>query len=122
MESAAYRMVSLQAAVAILSAVLVFFLMGPLAAKAAFYGAMAALANTVFLLWRMRQGGQTPHLDAHRHLRMFYRSSLERFFVVGLLLAAGMGPLELLPLAVLGGFVLGQAALVVSQLTMRGMK
>lgn len=49
-----------------------------------------------------------PHLDAHYELRSFIFSGLERFVVVGLLLAAGMGPLGLDPLGVVGGFVAGQ--------------
>lgn len=50
-----------------------------------------------------------------------YRSALERFFVVLGLLAFGMMRLDLAPLAILLGFVVGQAGLILVPL-MRGMR
>jgi ATP synthase protein I len=42
---------------------------------------------------------------------------VERFFVVALLIAAGLGWLKLMPALMLAGFVLGQLVLVVSAIT-----
>lgn len=78
------------------------------AALATLYGAVVALINTLLMVWRVRRAARRPHLDAHYELRSFFLSGLERFIAVALLLAAGMGPLELNPLGVVGGFVAGQ--------------
>ena len=93
----------------------VYVLLGSAAAAALCYGGIVAFANTMFLAWRMQQGERSPDLDAHRQLRSFYRSSLERFFVVGLLFAIGMGVLHLGPLPLLAGFVFSQMSLIVFQ-------
>ena len=120
MDFPAYRVVSSQLVVALVATALAYLLFGSAAAKAALYGGFVALANALFLVWRLYRGRRSQqNLAAHQHLRSFYRSSLERFFVVVLLLAGGLGALKLMPLAVLVSFVLGQLTLIVS-VSMRG--
>lgn len=114
MHTAPYLGVGAQAMIAILAAVLTYAVFGGTAAKAVWYGGAVALFNGLLLVWRMRQGARQTSRDAHQQLRSFYRSSLERFFLVSLLLAGGLGLLKLLPLAVLSGFVLGQLTLIVA--------
>ena len=82
-------------------------------------GGGVALVNASLLMWRWYQGSDKFHCDARRHLQAFFRSSLERFVVVGVLLAACFLSLELEPLAVLAGFVIGQLAWMVASLTLR---
>jgi len=74
------------------------------------FGGLIAMVNTGLLWWRWRQGAKDFHCDPARHLRSFFRSSLERFFVVGMLLALGFVLLKLAPFALLAGFVVGQLA------------
>ena len=78
------------------------------------YGGLVAMANTGLLVWRWRKGLYDYHCDGPRHLRSFRRSLKERFFVVGILLAAGYfyGWLEpgFQTLPMLVGFVVGQLA------------
>ncbi len=92
---------------------------GPAAAQGALFGAAIALANTLLLAWRLHQGKRHVHADAQRHLRAFYFSTLERFVVVGGLLAIGIGALQLSPLPLLAAFVAGQMAWMISGLTSR---
>lgn len=113
------RVAGVQAVVALLGAVAGFALSGNLVAEAVLAGGGVALTNTLLLAWRMRDDHRSANQSAQGYLWTFYRSSLERFFVVGLLLAAGMGPLEFKPLPLLAGFVLGQMALVFSFLIIR---
>jgi F0F1-type ATP synthase assembly protein I len=82
----------------------------PGAGWAALYGGAAALVNTGLLVWRHRQGAREVHCDADRHLRSFYRSSLERFIVVGVWLALGLGGSKLEAAPMLAGFVVGLLA------------
>lgn len=83
------------------------------------YGGAVAVVSAVLLGWRLQQGVRRPHSDAARHLRSFYRSALERFFVVGILLAGGFALTDLAPLPLLTGFVLGQVVWMVATLALR---
>lgn len=106
----AYRAVWLHGGISGLTVLVAFMLGGGEAALAAAFGVVTAMVNTGLLWWRWRRGAKELHCDGGRHLRSFYRSSLERFFVVGMLLALGFVLLELAPLALLAGFVVGQLA------------
>lgn len=88
-------------------------------ALAMLYGASAALLNTGFLVWRYKRGEHDYHCDAKRHLQSFYRSSLERYAVVGMWLAIGFGVLNLAALPMALGFVIGQLAWVLVALLFR---
>lgn len=83
------------------------------------YGGLVALANSGMLVLRWWRGLKVYHCDGQRHLKSFNRSMLERFFVVSSLLAVGFGLLDLLPQAMLAGFVVGQLAWVLAMLLTR---
>jgi ATP synthase protein I len=119
MDTATYRVVGVQATVVLLAAAASFFLMDPGVAIAVLYGGLVAIASMLMLAFRMREKDSDMHSDPHRHLRTFYRTALERFVFVGALLAAGIGLLELPPLPLVAGFVLGQLTLIVSQISVR---
>lgn len=87
------------------------------AATAALFGAGIALSNTGLLVWRLHRGKRQLHADAQRHLRSFYFSTVERFVVVGSLLAIGIGALQLAPQPLLVAFIAGQVAWMISGLT-----
>lgn len=83
----------------------------PGAAGAAFGGG-TALVNGFLLIWRHGRVGRPLHADPGRHVRSFFASAIERFVLVAVLLAVGIGPLQLDPLPLLAGFIGGQVALV----------
>ena len=89
------------------------------AALAMLYGGMVAVANTALLFWRWRQGARDYHCDAGKHMRSFYRSMVERFFVVVILLAVGFLLTGNQALILLAGFVVGQVAWLMASLTLR---
>lgn len=104
---------------AVCSAALIGALLGGTAAAlAVLYGGGVAVTIAAMLIWRWRQGESQYHSDAARHLRSFYRSGLERFFVAGLLLAAGFGLLGMHAPGLLAGFLVGQLAWMLASLTM----
>lgn len=72
------------------------------------YGGGIAIVNLVLLHWRWRKGVGDYHCDVHRHLKGFYRSSMERFFVVGVLLGFWFGFIKTESLGMLTGFLVGQ--------------
>jgi len=116
MESSVHRTAVLQVVISVVVGTLGYALQGEAEAKAALYGGVVALMGTLLLLWRMQRSKQKTLLEAHQHLWLFYRSGLERFLVICVLLAIGMGPFKLVPLAVLVGFVAGQLAWIIAPL------
>lgn len=111
------RVAVVQVGLTLAGAALLYPLEGGGAVKALCYGGAAALTNTLLLRWRMRSSARQPGRKPQEELFRLYRSSVERFFVVALLIAAGLGWLKLLPALMLAGFVIGQLVLVVSTIT-----
>ncbi len=83
------------------------------------YGGLVALVNSALLVIRWQRGLRDHHCDGQRHLKSFNRSMMERFFVVGVLLAVGFGVLNLPQFVMLSGFIVGQLAWVVSMVLTR---
>ncbi|HZW87225.1 MAG TPA: ATP synthase subunit I [Gallionella sp.] len=79
-------------------------------------GGGVSVLNGALLAWRM--SGATLRLahSAHHQLRLMYFYAAERFLAVTLSLGLCVTALKLLPLATLGGFVAGQAALLAARL------
>lgn len=88
----------------------------PQFAIAVLSGGGISIVNGVLLAWRMVRAALHPAHEAHHQLRLMYFYAAERFLAVVVLLGLCMAVLKLAPLAVLGGFVMGQAALLVARL------
>lgn len=116
---AVLRPLLLQSGTVGLAALLAGLFGGVGTAMTVLYGGGVAIANTSLLIWRWHKGVRDFHCDAGRHVRAFYRSAMERFFVVVILLAAGFYWLGDHPLALLAGFVVGQMAWMLASLTLR---
>lgn len=87
-------------------------------ALALLYGGAVAWVNFGLLLLRWWRGARAAHGDPLRHLNSFRRSMLERFFVVGVLLALGFA-LSAHPAMLLAGFVVGQTVGMGASLALR---
>ena len=74
------------------------------------------MTNVLLLEWRRRRADSGPALSAGESLRLLYRSAVERFVLVLLLFAVALGTLQLDPLALITGFIVGQLALVFKEL------
>ncbi len=86
-------------------------------AQAAVFGGLIAMTNTLLLTWRMLRGQRHPHADVQRHLRSFYASAIERFVLVAVMFGIGIAVLNLVPAAVLTGFIVGMLGFYISGLT-----
>ena len=122
-KSLARQVVGLQFAITLFVTGIAYGLSGvPQQALAVFGGGLVSVLNGVLLAWRMSraalQSTQEAHLpgDAHRQLRLMYFYATERFLVVVALLGMCLAVLKLSPLALLGGFVAGQATLLSARL------
>ena len=87
---------------------------GQAAAVAVWFGGLVATCNVLLLAWRRHRTDTGRALSAGQSLRVLYRTALERFLLVALLLAIGLGVLRLHAVALLTGFVAGQLALIVT--------
>lgn len=119
----ARQVVGLQAAITLFIAVGVYGLNGaPEYAVAVLSGGLVSVLNGALLAWRMSRAGLHSAYEAHhsggahRQLRLMYFYAAERFLAVIVLLGLCMAALRLSPLAVLGGFVMGQAVLLAARL------
>lgn len=114
-----YRVVVTQAVTVITGFLVLFVFQGITAAVAILFGGMITVANSLFLIWCMRAGSQRTAQSAQQELAGLVRFSIERFFLVALLIVAGLWWLKLMPIPLLVGFVLGQLTLVVSTIFSR---
>ena len=108
------RLAIVEAAAVAIGAALTCSYIGRACSQGCLVWRAVAVANTLLLVWRMRAGAQLTGKSPGQELAGLVRFSLERFFMVALLIAAGLGWLKLMPAPLLIGFVLGQLALVVS--------
>ena len=93
----------------------VFFALGnAMQAGSVWFGGTIATANLLLLEWRRRAADRGPALSAAASLRLLYRTAVERFVLAGTLFALALGVLRLDPLALLTGFIVGQAALIMT--------
>ena len=109
------RVLRLQLALLLVASLVALAIWGLVVAQAVGFGVGIAVTNTLMIAWRMRRGRVASAAQAS--LSEFYRSWLERYLLVGVLLAAGLGGLELMPLGLLSGFILGQVIWILAPLT-----
>jgi hypothetical protein len=88
----------------------------PQLAIAVLGGGAISVVNSALLAWRMVRAASHPANEAHHQLRLMYFYATERFLVVVVLLCICIAVLKLPPLAILGGFVLGQAVLLTGRI------
>jgi hypothetical protein len=91
----------------------------PQFAIAVLSGGAISVVNAALLAWRMARAALHPAHEAHHQLRLLYFYAAERYLVVVLLLCICFAVPELSPLALLGGFVMGQALFLAGRLFFR---
>ncbi|MDD2914571.1 MAG: ATP synthase subunit I [Gallionella sp.] len=125
---AARQIVGLQVAITLVVAgIAVGFGSTAQIALAVLGGGMISVLNSALLAWRMSRAAvhsaRGEHSrDANYQLRLMYFYTAERFLVVIVLLGFCMAALKLPPLALMGGFVMGQAVLLLSRLILSRFK
>ena len=98
------------------ASVIFFMLYGAFQAASVWCGGLIAMTHVLLLEWRRRRADRGRALSAGESLRLLYRTALERFVLVALLFAVALGTLQLDPLALITGFIVGQLALVFTEL------
>jgi ATP synthase protein I len=94
------------------TSVIFFMVYGAFQAGSVCCGGLIAMANVLLLEWRRLGADRGRVLSAGESLRLLYRTAVERFLLVLLLFAVALGTLQLDPLALITGFIVGQLALL----------
>ncbi|HEX5637010.1 MAG TPA: ATP synthase subunit I [Gammaproteobacteria bacterium] len=111
------RLLGLQSVIVISGATVIYKVVDLPAAKSFVYGSIVAMIGALLVAWRYRQA--LRHSEADQILRHAYKTSVERFVWAIFLLALGFKILELAPLWLMAGFVVGQAAWLLAPIWMR---
>lgn len=107
----------MQMAATLVAAAIAYGINGtPQFALAVLSGGGVSVVNGAMLAWRMSRAALSSVQNAHHQLRLMYFYAAERFLAVVVLLGLCMVALKLSPLALLGGFVTGQAVLLAARL------
>ena len=106
------KLVMLQLLLVAITSVVFFMIYRGFQAGSAAFGGVCACASQLLLEWRRIAADRGRVLSAGQSIRLLYRTALERFVLVALLFALGLGVWRLDPLALLTGFIVGQLALV----------
>ncbi len=89
--------------------------------RATLYGGIVSIANLLWLQWRLQRTERKvpqseierdPELSAKKSVAYLYMASIERFILVSSLFLFGMVRLELDPLSLIAGFIMGQLVLL----------
>lgn len=113
----ARRVLGLQVVVALAGAGIAYSVKAePQIVTAVLCGGGVSVVNGALLAWRMARSALLSAHKAQHQLRLLYFYAAERFLVIVVLLGLCMLALKLSPLALLGGFVMGQVALIVARL------
>ena len=97
------------------TSVVFFMIYGVFQAVSAGCGGLIAMTNVLLLEWRRRRADSGRALSAGESLRLLYRTALERFVLIALLFALALGAMQLDPVALISGFIMGQVALVFTE-------
>ncbi len=112
------RVTSLQIGLLLIATPVTAHVWGLAAAQGVLFGVLIALVNTMLLRWRLGRQGAQGEQSAQRQLRQFFRSWLERYAAVILLLALGLAGFKLAAPALIAGFALGQLVWIVAPMTL----
>ena len=92
-----------------------FMFYGSSEAAASVYGGGIAMANGLLLEWRRHRADSGRVLGAGESIRLLYRTAIERWVLVIVLFALGMGILRLDAPVLLAGFITGQLGLLTNR-------
>ncbi len=109
MEDTAYRTVTLQVGIALVSGALFYWLQGIEAGKAGFYGGMVATINGLSLLRKVKAAEKAVAYPA-RALSILISGAINRFVLVLLLFGLAFGALHLSVVPALATFAFSQLA------------
>jgi F0F1-type ATP synthase assembly protein I len=110
------RLIWIQGVILVIAAYITYTVADLSAVKSIVYGNLVVLISALFLAWRY---GQKQQADAVGVLKLAYKTAIERFVGAIFLLVIGFKLLELAPLWLLMGFVIGQVVWLFAPIWMK---
>lgn len=118
MRSEYLRLLTLQFAVILIGALIVYWQVSPLASKSYAYGSVVVMVGAIILALQHRRS-ESRIEEVESVLRHAYKTAIQRFVWAIFLLAVGFKFLGLAPLWLLTGFVVGQVTWLFVPIWMR---
>ena len=106
-------LIIIQITLILVSATAFAYYMGEVTVMSSLFGGAVAIANTLLLSRRLNTAAEMADDNPDGGILMLYLGVVQRFIFVLVMFGVGMGPLELLPPAMLGTFALAQVAYMI---------
>jgi F0F1-type ATP synthase assembly protein I len=113
MDSGTRRLFLFQSLVIAATAAVFLVIFETLSAVSVCYGVCVAAVNALLLARCAYRDAKAPGRSPQQSLAAVYLCVVQRFLLIALLFALGLGSMELKPLALMTGFVAGQLVLVI---------
>ena len=113
MDSGTRRLLLFQSLVVAATAAVFVVIFETFSAVSVCYGGCVAAVNALLLARCAYRDAKAPGRSPQQSLAAAYLCVVQRFLLIALLFALGLGLLELKPLALMTGFVAGQLVLVI---------
>ena len=85
-----------------------FLIQGIFESLSALYGGLATVVTAWFLSRGVKRASELAAVDPKKSMLIMYAGAVQRFLLVGALLAIGIGLIELDPIGVCAGFAIAQ--------------
>ena len=82
---------------------------------AALFGGSITLSGTVLMAWRISRAGEAASTEKQQGYIEIYIGAIQKFVLTLVLMALGMGYLQLNPLAILVGFAVTQLSFIANK-------
>ena len=115
MDSGIRRLLLFQSLVVAATAVVFLVIFEACSAVSVCYGGCLAAANALLLARCAHRDVNEPQRSPQQSLAAVYLCVVQRFLVIALLFALGLGLLKLKPLALMTGFIAGQLVMVLME-------
>jgi len=115
MDSGIRRLLLFQSSVVVVTAAVFLVIFETFSAVSVCYGGCVAAVNALLLARCAYRDTQAPERSPQQSLAAVYLCVVQRFLLIAVLFALGLGLLELKPLALMTGFVAGQLVMVIME-------
>jgi ATP synthase protein I len=115
MNSGIRRLLLSQSLTVAVTAAAVLVIFETFSAVSVCYGGCVAAVNALLLARCAHRDATAPQRSPQQTLVAGYLCVLQRFLVIALLFASGLGLLKLQPLALFSGFIVGQLVMVIME-------
>ncbi|MCK5698156.1 MAG: ATP synthase subunit I [Gammaproteobacteria bacterium] len=82
---------------------------------ATLYGGSITLVATLLMAWRISRAGEVAYNDKQQGYIEIYIGAMQKFILISVLMAIGMGYLKLPPFAILMGFAITQLSFIANK-------